>query len=93
MNSAPRSEDCKEKRPDVRLALDELEGSVTIMEELIEALSVKISPVCSDPGQAISATAESPQSVCQVSAAIRSLDQRAYVLTCRLRYLLSALEV
>ena len=82
-----------EKRPDLAVSLGELESSVSVLEDLVGALAVKLSPVCSDPKQAVGMVAEGVQSMCQVSANVRELDSRAYALTCRLRYLLDVLEV
>lgn len=82
-----------EKRPDLTAALGELERSVSLLEELTENLTVRLSPVCSDDGQTAAPASDSVQSMCQVSASVRELDKRAYVLACRLRYLLSVLEV
>ncbi len=82
-----------ERRPDVALALDELENSVTMLEELVGTLIVKLSPVCSPQAPSDCAIAEGQISACQVSGNVRELDKRAYVLICRLRYLLSVLEV
>lgn len=96
MNKTTNSATAKlvgEKRPDVDAALAELESSVTTLEELTGNLAVRLSPVCSDQEQTIGATAESPKSACQVSGCVRDLDRRAYALTCRIRYLLSVLEV
>ena len=82
-----------EKRPDVAVALGKLENSVTTLEELVGTLTVKLSPVCSDQDPEVGMPNEITQSLCQVSADVRELDKRAYVLICRLRYLLSVLEV
>ena len=92
MNSAsPKPLDAK--RPDVAAALDELENSVTTLEELVGTLTVKLSPVCSDQDPEGGMPNEIAQSLCQVSGNVRELDKRACVLICRLRYLLSGLEV
>ena len=96
MNKTMNSDTVKpvgERRPDLAVALDELESSMSGLEELVGSLAVKLSPVCSDQEQALGMSDESQQSLCQVSANVRELDKRAYVLVCRLRYLLSALEV
>lgn len=82
-----------EKRPDVAVALDELENSVTTLEELVGTLTVKLSPVCSDQAPEVGMPNEITQSLCQVSGCVRELDKRAYVLICHLRYLFSVLEV
>lgn len=92
MNSAP-PKPVGEKRPDVDVALDELENSVTMLEELVGTLTVKLLPVCSHQDPDGEMPSESTQSLCQVSDNVRELDKRAYVLICRLRYLLSGLEV
>jgi hypothetical protein len=92
MNSAT-AEPVGEKRPDVKMALDELESSVSILEDLVGALDVKLTPVCSAQEQAVGMAPEVVRSLCWVSANVRELDSRAYALTCRLRYLLDVLEV
>lgn len=92
MNSATATP-LGEKRPDLAVALDELESSVSTLEELTGNLAVRLSPVCSDDGQAVAPASDSVQSMCQVSANVRELDRRAYALTYRIRYLLSVLEV
>ena len=82
-----------EKRPDVALALCELENSVMMLEELVGTLSEKLLPICSDQGQEVGMPNEVTQSVCLVSGNVHELDKRAYALIRRLRHLLSVLEV
>ena len=82
-----------EKRPDLAVALGELERSVSLLEELVGNLEARLSPVCSNGEQAIAPASDSVQSMCQVSANVRELDRRAYALSHSLSYLLSALEV
>lgn len=92
MNSAPQKP-IGERRPDVALALDELENSVTTLEELVGTLTVKLSPVCSNQDPEVGMPDEITQNLCQVSGNVRELDKRAYMMICRLRYLFSVLEV
>ena len=92
MNSAT-AKPIGEKRPDLAVALEELENSVSMLEDYTGTLVVRLSPVCSEQEHPISAGGVAPQNVCPVSDKVRSLDQRAHVLTCSLRYLLSVLEV
>lgn len=92
MNSATANP-VTEKRPDLAVSLGELESSVSILEDLVGALAVRLSPVCSDPAQAVGMVSEGVPSLCQVSADVRELDKRAYALTFRLRHLLDVLEV
>lgn len=82
-----------EKRPDLAVALDELDISMSSLEELVTHLTARLSPVCSDQDEATGPADVVVQSMCQVSANMRELDKRAYALICRLRYLLSTLEV
>ena len=92
LNSAT-AQPVAEKRPDLAVSLGELESSVSVLEDLVGALAVKLSPVCSDPVQEVGMVSEGVQSLCQVSANVRALDNRACALTYRLRYLLDVLEV
>ena len=92
MNSV-NAEPAIEKRPDLAVSLGDLESSVSILEDLVGVLAMKLSPVCQDKEQAVGMTSEDVQSLCQVSADVRELDRRAYALTCRLRHLLDVLEV
>ena len=82
-----------EKRPDLTRALGELENSVTMLEELVGTLTVKLLPVCSDANTEVEMPNEITQSLCQVSGNVRELDKRACVLICRLRHLFYVLEV
>lgn len=92
-NSDPAPGPAVKNRPDVALALDTLEISVTTLEELVGTLVVKLSPVCSDWAPVSEEPAESLQSMCQVSAFVRGLDTRAYALACHLRHLHYVLEI
>lgn len=92
MNSATEKP-VTEKRPDLAVSLGELESSVSELENLVAALAVKLSPVCSDQEQAVGVPVEVVQSLCEVSANVRELDKRACALTFRLRHLLDVLEV